>query len=240
MPGPPEKVDASDLWLALTQIPRPHKTLPFPRALPTGEPVGELAIWPLTQEEQMAANAEADRFTKKLLKDAQKKDESNLGYEHVYANEVAVQVLYRACRDPKNLEKTAFPSPTHIREKITTDEVGVLFSMYTTVQFEIGPIVASMSKAEHEAWILRLEEGGSAFPFDALSWEEKRILLPFMASQLVDCWMAMCSLGKPPDVSSEVLDILKERVERRVREAAEAKAAETTETTETEAAESSS
>lgn len=216
MAGPPETIDASDLWLALTAMPRPHKVVPFPRKIPgSDEPVGELAIWPLTQEEQMASNAEADRFTKKLLKDPQKKDEANLGYEHTYANDVAVQVLYRACRDPKDLAKPAFPSPTDIRAKLSTDEIGVLFSVYSTVQFEIGPIVAGMTKGEREAWILRLEEGGSAFPFDALSWEEKRILLPFMASQLVDCWMVMCSLGKPPDVSSEVLEILQEKIARR-------------------------
>lgn len=220
MAGPPETIDASELWLAITTLPRPHRVVPFPRKLPgSDEPVGELAIWPLSQEEQMASNVEADRFTKRLLKDPQKKEEANLGYEHTYANEVAVQVLYRACRNPKDLAKPAFPSPTDMRAKMSTDEVGVLFSVYATVQFEIGPIVASMSKEEREAWILRLEEGGSAFPFDALSWEEKRILLPFLASQLVDCWMAMCSLGKPPNVSSEVLEILQDRIERRKKDA---------------------
>jgi hypothetical protein len=218
--GPPENVEASELWLAITSLPRPHRVVPFPRTLPqSDEPVGELAIWPLTQEEQMAANAEADRFTKKLLKDPQRKEETNLGYEHTYANEVAVQVLYRACRDAKDIQKPAFPSPTSIRAKLSTDEVGVLFSNYTTVQFEVGPIVASMSSEEREAWILRLEEAGSTFPLDSLSWEEKRVLLPFMASRLVDCWTAMCSLGKPPDVSPAVREILEERIARAKAEA---------------------
>lgn len=220
MAGPPENVDASELWLALTQLPRPHRVVPFPRKLPNSEEtVGETAIWPLTQEEQMASNVEADRFTKRLLKDPQKKEESNLGYEHTYANEVAVQVLYRACRNPKDLTKPAFPSASDMRAKMSTDEVGVLFSMYNTVQLEIGPIVAKMEKPEYEAWVLRLEEGGSAFPLDSLSWEQQRILLPFLASQLVSCWMAMCSLGQPPDVSPEVLEILRERIERRKKDA---------------------
>ena len=104
--------DPSELWLALTQIPRPTKLVPVPRKMPgTGQPVGHVRIWPLTQEEQMVCNAEADRYTKQLLKDPQRRDEANLGYNHTYTNEVAIQVLYRACRDPKNLKRPAFPSP---------------------------------------------------------------------------------------------------------------------------------
>jgi hypothetical protein len=160
----------------------------------------------------MAANAEADRWTKRLLKDPQLKDQANLGYHHTYANEVAIQVLWRACRDPKRIERPAFPSPAQMRERMSTDEVGVLFNNYCTVQSEIGPIVAYMSKEEREAWILRLEEGGSAFPFDSLSWEQQRTLVTSMASQLVSSWMAMCSLGSPPDVSASTLERLSERL----------------------------
>jgi len=215
----PENVEASELWLALTVLPRPHRIVPFPRSLPgTDTPVGDLAIWPLTQEEQMAANAEADRWTKRLLKDPQLKDQANLGYHHTYANEVAIQVLWRACRDPKRIERAAFPSPALMRERLSTDEVGVLFNNYCTVQSEIGPIVAYMSKEEREAWILRLEEGGSAFPFDSLSWEQQRILVTSMASQLVSCWMAMCSLGSPPDVSASTLERLTELMGARAQE----------------------
>jgi hypothetical protein len=210
-----EEVEPSELWLALTALPRPHRVVPFPRNLPGSDsPVGELAVWPLTQEEQMAANVEADRWTKKLLKDPQQKDQANLGYHHTYSNEVAIQVLWRACRDPKNIERPAFPSPALMRAKLSTDEVGVLFSQYLTVQSEIGPIVAYMSKDERDAWILRLQEGGSAFPFDSLSWEQQRILVTSMASQLVSCWTAMCSLGSPPDVSDFILDTLQERLQR--------------------------
>lgn len=215
----PEQIEPSNLWLALTALPRPHRVVPFPRNLPGSDaPVGELAIWPLTQEEQMAANAEADRWTKRLLKDPQLKDQANLGYHHTYANEVAIQVLWRACRDPKRVERAAFPSPALMRERLSTDEVGVLFNHYCTVQSEIGPIVAYMSTEEREAWILRLQEGGSAFPFDSLSWEQQRTLVTSMASQLVSCWMAMCSLGSPPDVSASTLERLTELMGARAQE----------------------
>lgn len=210
---PPENIDASDLWLALMELPRPHRIVPYPRSKPDGTPVGELAIWPLTQEEQMACNAEADRFTKKLLQDPQQKDQANLGYHHTYTNEVAVQVVWRACRNAKDISRPAFPSPSLLRSKLSTDEVGVLFNHYCTIAAEVGPIVASMSKAEQEGWILRLQEGGSTFPFDTLSWEAQRALVSGSASRLVSCWMDMCSAGLPLDVSPETLRQLQNKLE---------------------------
>src|SRR3990167_9686678 len=77
---PREEFTPSQTWLALTSIPRPTRAIPLPRLNDAGEPVGTVLMWPLTQEEIMSANAEADRFTKSLMKDAQKKDEPNLGY----------------------------------------------------------------------------------------------------------------------------------------------------------------
>ncbi len=225
MPAPPPAREEAmtepptDLWLALTSLPRPSQKVPFPRNLPTGEPVGELAIWPLMQEEQMAANAEADRFTKKLLKDPQLKDQANLGYHHTYTNEVAIQVLYRACRTT-DLKRPAFPSPNLMRGQFSTDEIGVLFHQYCTVQSELGPIVANMSPEEFEGYILRLQAAGSAYPFDTLSWEQQRILVLGMASQLVNCWMAMFSAGLQPDVTTYALEQVKNLVEMAAVEAA--------------------
>lgn len=211
--GPPPGVDEFALWQMITTLPRPHKLVPYPRKLPgTEEPVCELAIWPLTQEEQMAANAEADRFTKALLKDPQKKDEANLGYHHTFTNELSVQMLYRACRKKDDVKRPFFPSPKAMRAHMSTDEVGVLFNNYCTVQQEVGPIVAYMSAEEREAWILRLQEGGSAFPFDYLSWDTQRTLVLSMASLLVSYWTDMCSRGSPPDVSAPTLDLLKARM----------------------------
>lgn len=203
MPEPPENIDASELWLALTTLPRPYRIVDMPRYLPgSNEPVGQLAIWPLTQEEQMACNAEADRFTKELLKDPQQKDQANLGYHHTFANETAVQVLSRACRDAKNVQRPAFPSPKMLRRTLTSDEVGVLFNSYLTVQSEVGPIVAYMTKDEMDAWVRRIGEGGSLFPLDVLSSEMRDQLVRHMASSLIACWTATTSAGSPPAASS--------------------------------------
>lgn len=209
-----EELTPSALWLELTKIPRPTREIPVPRCKPdTDEPIGSVMIWPLTQEEQMAANAEADRFTKQLLKDPQRKDEANLGYHHTFTNEVAIQVLWRACRDVDDIARPAFPSPRHMRETFTTDEIGVLFSNYCTVQSEVGPIFVQMSEEEYEALIVRLVEGGSAFPFDGLSWELQRALVRFMASRLVNCWTAMSSHGLPHGATSFIDAWLSRRLE---------------------------
>lgn len=203
----------SELWLALQQIPRPTREVPFPRNIPgTDTPIGNVLMWPLTQEEQMAANAEADRWTKKLLADPQKKEEANLGYAHTYTNEVAVQVLVRACRNAKYPDgsRPAFPSANQMRAAFSTDEIGVLFSQYCTVQAELGPIRAEMSPEEADAFVVRLAKGGSAFPLDSLSLAQQRSLVVTTASRLVRCWMAMSSAGLQPDVSSFVLSYLKE------------------------------
>lgn len=224
-PAPPSEESPSELWVKLTQVPRPHKIVPFPRRNPvTGHPIADVAIWPLTQEEQMIANAEADRWTKSLLKDPQRKEEANLGYNHTFTNDVAIQILWRACRDPKDLKRPAFPSPGLMRKEFSTDETGVLFNHYLTVQLEVGPIISYMTEEEVEGMILRLHQGGSTFPFDTLSWDQQRTLVSSMASQLVSCWMAMSSAGLPLDASTYVQDQVREMVEA-VRAKADAAAA---------------
>lgn len=201
--GPPEDIDASDLWLALQALPRPVRNVPIPRKLPgTDVAVGEVAIWPLSQDEHHQANAAADRFTKELLKDPQKKDEANIGYTNLFANELAVQQLWRACRDPNKLERHAFPSPKALRLTLTNDEVGVLYNHFLTAQSELGPIIATMDEEEYEAWVRRLAEGGKAFPFDLLSWDLRIHLVRTMARQIVDSWTATSSAGAQPGEST--------------------------------------
>jgi hypothetical protein len=198
MNGPPN-VEPSALWSALQVMPRPFKVVDFPRRHPdTDEPIGQLVMWPLTQNEQMACTGEADRFAKKMLREAQRKDETNLGYETIYSNEVAVQVLYRACRDVNDHSKPAFPLPVELRDKLSADEVGALFALYCSVQVELGPIVTRMSKEEMEAWVKALVEGGQYDPFPLLSLETQHHLLNFMASQLVSFWTRTSSAGSLP------------------------------------------
>lgn len=197
--GPPKDLSASELWAALTQIPRPWKVVDFPRVDPfTKESVGKLAIWVLTQEEQIAASAEADQVAKKILKDPQRTGESNVGYENIYNNESTVQVLYRACRDVKDVTRPAFPSASLLRKNLSTDEISVLAVHYLQVQAEVGPIVAAMTPDAEKLWIGRLAEAGDIFPTGLLSLREQERLLLSMASQLVSFWTDTSSPGSGP------------------------------------------
>lgn len=199
-PAEEPKEEGSELWLMLTTIPRPHRKVPLPRNLPgTKEPVGEVPIWPLTQAELLESNAAAEQHLKTLFKDEQKKDALNLGYNHSFANELAVQHLWRACRDPNDLHKPAFPSPKAMRLQFTGDEVGVLYNHFLTVQSEIGPITARMSDEEYEAFVRRIAEDGNADPFDSCSWDLQRTLVVSMASQLASFWTATSSAGSQLD-----------------------------------------
>lgn len=160
------------------------------------EPVGQLRIRILTQEEQMICTAAAEEFARKHIKDG-KKDE--LGYERLYMDAVCVEVLFRACRDAEDPERPAFPTPKAIREKLTTEECAKLFEHYLTVQLELGPTVITMSDEEMEAWIDRLVEGGSAFPFDSLSSDLQKIVLLHMAYQLRSSPTDTSSVGSQPE-----------------------------------------
>lgn len=194
--GPPKDIGASELWIALTQIPRPWEVVDFPRKDPiTGAPVGQLAIWVLTQEEQVIASTHADKGARKLLgEDASK---SSIGYETVYENEAVVWVLWFACRNVKNIKETAFPTPELLKKQLSVDEISALAKLYLQTQYKLGPIVAQMSSEEEEAWIRRLAEGGSVFPTALLSQRELERLVSSMASRLVSYWTDTSSVGSP-------------------------------------------
>lgn len=181
MSGPPADIPASELWLKLAQKERPSKVVDFPRKGEDGNPIGQLRIRILTQEEQMASASAAEKLVREHLKEAKKDD---LGYERLFSDAYCVEVLFRACRDVDNEQRSMFPSPKHIRQALTTEECAMLFQHYLTVSVELGPIVVNMTDAEYESWIDRLVEGGSAFPFDLLSSDLQRILILYTASQL--------------------------------------------------------
>ncbi len=196
MSGPSKEIPASHLWLKLQEMPRPSKLVDFPRRGEDGEPIGQTAIRILTQEEQMACAMAAEKSAREHLKDA-KRDE--IGYERFFSDAHCVEVLYRACRDPDDVTRTAFPSSKLLREALTTEECAALFTHYLTIQLELGPTVSNMGDEEIEAWIDRLVEGGSAFPFDLVSSDLQKILLLHMAYQLRSSQTDTSSVGSPPE-----------------------------------------
>jgi hypothetical protein len=194
---PPKDVSAATLWMKLQELPRPHRFVDFPRKGADGEPIGKIAMFVLTQEEQMICATTAEKFAKEKLKDGKKDD---LGYESIYGNESVIQILYRACKDADNLTRSAFPSPQAIRQQLTTDECSVLFEAYLTTQQDFGPIVTQLSSEEVDAWIDRLAEGGlAASPLESVSPATVRTLIASMASRLRTLRTDKSSVGSPPD-----------------------------------------
>lgn len=211
MSGPNETMSAPDLWLAITSQPRPHRIVDFPRIdKVTSQAIGQVAIVVLTQEEQMHAAANAEQYTKRILKDPTRLGDASRGYDAVFSNESAVQILFRACKKAEDMqrgeEKNFFPAPELIRKHLSVDEVGVLFSHYLSVQTSIGPITASMDDSEVEAWVTRLAEGGAAFPLDLLSPESLKALAFFMACRLHEFMRAQSSPGSPQDEPQMTLE----------------------------------
>lgn len=188
-----------DLWVQITQLPRPSRTVPFPRKDPaTGASFGEVAIWVLTQEEMMLCASSAEKTARLFLKE-HGKEQNSRGYEDVYNNASAQELLFRACRQVAELNKPFFPTPEAIRRTLSLDEVGVLMDHYFTVQHELGPIIASMSSTEMDAWIKRLGEGGSKVPLDLLTREQLKDLTFSLACRLYKSPTDTTSPGSLPD-----------------------------------------
>ena len=171
--GPPKDVDASELWLALTAIPLPHEVVDFPVKDPVmGKSLGKVAIVPLSPEELWACRKLAWDYAAKYVDEKPEAGKESTVFKEIMGDEATVQILYRALRDPndKKLERRALPAPAVMRRKpFTADILGVLLKQYLTTCVKCGPIVATMTEAEINAWLDALEEGAAAFPFEVLS-----------------------------------------------------------------------
>lgn len=199
---PSSNADPADLWLRIAEMPRPSEVVDFPRNGADGAPVAQLRVWVLTQEEQIIAAASAEKQTRDILKrasqDVPKSDEAREGYEAVYGNCAACEVLFRACRNLEDPKRNFFPSVVKMRETLTVDELGVLMNVYNEVQSKLGPIVSSLSGEEYEAWVELLAKGAAAFPLGRLSSRARTELIMRMASDLWSSWTSTSSNGSPP------------------------------------------
>lgn len=196
---PPTNIPAKELWVKLQELPRPSQVVDLPQRTPDGEPVGQVALWVLKQEEHLICTAETEKFVRHHLKEAKRGD---IGYDDMFANEMAVQILFRACRDVADLKKTAFQTPKQVRELFTTDECGLLFRNYLTIELEFGPLVTQMTDADMQAWIDKIAKGGSAFPFDSIHSDLQKILLLSMARRLQSSSTDTSFAGSLPETTS--------------------------------------
>lgn len=199
----PKELKPSELFEALAATPRPHRIIDFPRYdQATGEPVARVAIWVLSQGEQMLAAAEAEAYTRAKLKEAiPGTNDARRGYDDIYNNAAAVEVLFRALRKKDDLSKSAFATPKELRA-LSVDEIGVLFQEYLITQHQLGPIVTKMTEADLDMWLARLKEGADAIPFARLSLETLIDLIGSLASRVLKSSTANSSSGSPVDDGS--------------------------------------
>ncbi len=209
----------NSLWERVTALPRPFRIVPLPIFDGNGNSVGDVHMQVLTHQELMAARAAGERHVRdtylkfktadgKSEGSVPKKDEAS-SYEDLEANANTIEILYRSCRrveDPSDTHSgpkwPAFPSPAEMRKRLTNDQVGVLMRAYLQVQVETGPIVASMSKEEVDAWIERVAKDGSTVPLASLSWGAASELILRMAYRLHRSSIATSSPGPLPDENS--------------------------------------
>lgn len=200
--GPPAGKKASELWVEMQAMPRPHQIVDFPRKHPdTGKPIGQVALWILTSDENLAASIAAEKLVRTELKEG-----GSLGYEAAFGNASAIEILFRACRDVNDLTRQVFPSTKEMRRVLTTEECGVLFEAYMSLTATIGPIISHLTQAEADAWIDRLVEGGSHDPLGFFSSAGLRTLLRGAVSRLAKSPTPRSSAGSPPE-SPDAIDM---------------------------------
>lgn len=222
MNQPPANVSPSELFRRLTEMPRPHTTFRYPRKDPATRDLVEIevAIWVLTESELQSARASAELYAQDLLKGNPNKlptvavvdgaaeafRRGSVGYEEIYRNEMVVECVVRAVRDPKNLRLAFFPNAQLARKHCTSDEFAALFEAYCAWQAESGPLVGEMDPETQDAWIARLEEGGSGVPLALLSSVAQSRLLMRLISDRRKSREGSTSSGLPAGGSSSASD----------------------------------
>ena len=225
MPPPPvpPKGHADDLWERICALPRPSKVVDLPRAAlgepPTsqgGKPIGQIRMVILRQDEIETAAATAGqrarRALAKVIKDEQSKDIAGTAvgdsidrqtYEELYNNIRACELLFKACRKLADINVHAFPSVDALRAQFSSDEVGALMASYYTVQSELGPISASMTEGDVDAWIERLAKSGERYPLGSLSPDAHQKLTLSLVRRLRSSSTATSSDGSPLESDTE-------------------------------------
>lgn len=202
MAGPPNDVAPSDLWIKLTERPRPTCDFQMPGVDKDGQPLPSCKLWVLTESELHVCRAQADAAAKVILRGEYKA--GDLGYEDIYRNELSVQLVAQAARNPKNVIFPAFQSAKHARQALTTDEFAAFAEAYVTFRRESGPLIADMSPDEMDAWLEVLIKGGSAVPLARLEFQVVTALLMHSLSKAPNSSTGSGSAGSPQNESQPV------------------------------------
>lgn len=181
MAMPPKDISAKDLFVKLTEAPRPSEIIDWPRKVERDgklEPVARVRVRVLTMRDHDEARLRAHSW----LKDERKmkaEDMQGPTVREVFGDAVAREVLAKAIVHVTPIEGTEESgSPKYPRifgegkdlESITPDELVCLFQAYQLVQEKYGPYENNLaSEAEVTAWVKRLTEGAGLSPLSQAS-----------------------------------------------------------------------
>jgi hypothetical protein len=218
---PPADVEPSELWLKLCE-PRPSEVIDFPRRDAYGNFIGKIRIQVLTMEDHNKARLLATGALKKHVKEfgmdqLNRDDMDNEAVREVLGDLIAHELLALACFHEKSFNEDEenpmyarfFKSPEDIRKKLTADETLVLFNAYRLTQHKWGPFERGMADdTDVEAWIKRLEEGGSVFPLLALPLPQLAELTFSMSARICTLCDILASQFEslPPTLKSSLTD----------------------------------
>jgi hypothetical protein len=142
-PGPPKKVDASELFLKLMEAPRPSEVVDFPRLDRDGKPLFQIRIQVLRMDEHDQARIIAQQKLK--ARRIANEDLNSAAIKEVLGDAVAKELIAMACLTVDPMEGSDPPVYGRVFRdgedvgKLSADEVLVLFNAYQLVQHKYGP-----------------------------------------------------------------------------------------------------
>ncbi len=237
-----EDVSPSELWQKLNES-RPSVVIPFPRKDRKGNPVGNVRVQVLRMEDHNKARLLATKALKESVREAglaelDKNEMEQESVKEVLGDLIAHELLCMACLTEESYGEDSlgepiygrvFRTPGDVRKVLTADETLVLFNAYRKVQYDFGPFEKTIQDdGDVEAWVTRLQEGGSEFPLLALPLpqlveltsalsakiyslcqileSQRSNLPPTLVADLENCFMATFSFGVPRSNSTQTLE----------------------------------
>lgn len=191
-----------NLFAELIKAPRPHVTVDFPRNDKDGNPLCKIALVVLNNNESLDAKATAHREVMRRLKDDSNKVPP--GFESLYEDILAIELLFRAARNPEDIGMRFFPKETSLG-LLSNDELGVLVNHYNMLVATSGPVIVNMTEDEMESYISKITEAGAtgSFFLNSLSLDELKAFGTYMAHRLYKQRTDNASPGSPLDDTSK-------------------------------------
>lgn len=147
----------------------------------------KLIKWPGTSQDVVVRilsehdRMEATIATERLLKG--EKLESSLTTADQYDTERCIQILYRALRDPSNLETPVANNITEFRKGITREDMKMLISEYTTYEQDCSPSPDNLTEEEFDHLLLEVKKNPGTLSGSSLSSSTLKRLITTLASR---------------------------------------------------------